>query len=314
EVAERLAGFVEQARTDELRLASSEETPIRTGGTTVTPRSEIAALEESAVRTGGTEVALTHEQVLKISGDVAVVSRVAEGGAEREGGLPTRTPGDESEDGAPSDRRWWVIAVVLVLVLAGGLWLATGEDEGEAVGEGEVAPSVAVQSRERPAAGERTVVDPTVPDHAVVPTEAAVVSEPSAAEIAGGSEAPTAVPSEEAGPAEDSSPPEPPSVAKPEPAKPKPATKPRAKGPDEATCEKKRADATAAKTRRDWTAVLKATMPRACWSGAALKLQRQRLRVEAYAETASFGPCVKEGGKSSDSQISARVRWCSKKL
>jgi serine/threonine protein kinase len=291
EVASQLAVILQQMRAKGPRLVSSDEVPIRTGGTTLTPRSQVAAVEEMAPRTGETEVVLTHEQVLTMSGinppllqrasAVMAVSKPAEHAREEQSPRPTR---------------WWLILVVLMPVVAGVSWWAGSRTGGDPPSPNDQPSSNAVVSPDPAPTPELTKAPPRLepPPSDPLPEQkdsAPEPPEPDEAPDEGEGEAPTAVP--EAGTT---------------------ASKPsRPKGPDKATCERLHGEVTAAKTHRDWMSLLKATSQPACWPGP-LKLERRRLRVKAFAETGKYERCVKEGGTSSDAEIVARVKWCAKKL
>lgn len=375
EVVARLAEIFRKLQAAGAQRVSSEEVPIRTGGTMVTPRAQLTALDEPAVRTGGTEVALTHEQVLTISTSVPRLKAVAspKESSRDSGPLPATTPSrmtvrtpvvaSASEpasasasaslpipspssarasspvpaaarrptplpvptsmpasasaaslvrEDAPDDRpkrRWVPALVVLALVGVGAAWMAMrsiGGDESAPEGESTVSQPTAVPASPMPALGGKAAA----PEPALEPPQP---SQPLEAEgdadadaDADADEEPAKLPSERD------------RVVSPSEASAADATevvaKARPKGPDKAACDKRRSDAMAAKMRRDWVGVLTTTSVAACWTGATQKLERRRLRVEAYAETGNFGRCVKEGGSSPDSQIGARVKWCTKKL
>ena len=59
---------------------------------------------------------------------------------------------------------------------------------------------------------------------------------------------------------------------------------------------------------------MRKTGTRSCWGNGEQKLERRRLRVEAYAELGEFGKCVEEGEGAEDAQIEQRVKFCKKQL
>lgn len=293
EVASPLAVILQQMRTRGPRLVSSDEVPIRTGGTTLTPRSQVATVEDTAARTGGTEVVLTHEHVLSLSGSAHALPQRASAVVEVSSPARRSTSTSARDEQSPRPTRWWLVLVVMMPVVAGVSWWA-GSRTGDEPSPSEQPPSIAVGPPESAPARELTKASP-LPDPAPnpVPEQKDPVPEPTAPDEApDGEDAPTVVVPETG-------------TQSPAPSRPR--------GPDKATCERLRGEVTAAKTRRDWTSLLKATSQATCWPGA-LKLERRRLRVEAFAETGKYDRCVKEGGASSDSQIVARVKWCAKKL
>jgi len=199
---------------------------------------------------------------------------------------------DEDDEYSLSKRRWPWMAAVLVPVVAVGAWVLTGTRDRNDASE---APVMVI-----PRATERQDVE--------APTPVPEVDEPSPS--------PSSVPTEETPTSEASSK----SDAKRRGAgssraseSANDAPKPRPKGPDKAVCEKQHTDTEVAKKQRDWNGLLEATARAACWSGS-LKLERQRLRVKAYAELGNYARCVKEGGNSSDSEIVSRLTLCKKKL
>jgi len=232
-------------------------------------------------------------------------------------------PTTDEEEG--SSRRWlWIALVLLIGVVGVGAWWFLGRGgSGEKPEQGEDRKSGSVvASREGADGAERGEVgDAGIAGIKVAP-ETAVEGETAAADgadakvdgkvvapaAAGVGDPPYESLDSQGGVADEE---EAADVVEPE--KPAPKAKPRA-SPSKAECEAKRVAANAAKTGRQWSAVLTATKVRSCWSGSKERLARRRLRVEAYAELGNYSRCVKEGGKSSDTQISARVGWCRKKL
>lgn len=79
-------------------------------------------------------------------------------------------------------------------------------------------------------------------------------------------------------------------------------------------CRAKRAEAGHAKRERKWRDVLRLTAPSSCWATGERRLQRKRLRVEAWAELHEYGRCVDEGGDSRDDVLRKRSKYCRTKL
>ncbi len=305
DVAAKLEIIGQQAA---LFAASAEEPPSRTGATVLTPKSDIAALEESAVRKGGTEVALTHEEAILQSGvisrppsEVLAVRRSATAPAPvgTVAPLPLETVGPDPE--RQPIWRWWWVAVLVLLVGAGGAWVGMpgGEPREAKPGSGEAIavthpPSVAV-------AADPDVVDRVEPN----PTAAASPDLGSGADS--GSEA--------ASPTKRDSPPTVPDqdpVAN-EDTAPKAAVPKAPKRPDKAACAAMRERATKSKAARDWNDVIAATRKSSCWPGKA-KVERRRLQVKAYLELHRFADCVRKGGKSKDPKLKAHLDFCKRRL
>jgi hypothetical protein len=84
----------------------------------------------------------------------------------------------------------------------------------------------------------------------------------------------------------------------------------RVAGADADACKKTRASAEEATRLLEWGKVLRMTKQRGCWTGATHRRDRQRLRVQAYAELGEFAKCVREAGESTDTVITSRVGYC----
>ncbi|MCA9706387.1 MAG: serine/threonine protein kinase, partial [Myxococcales bacterium] len=105
-VAGALAEISLRVMAGEGGTPSSEEIPIRTGATEITPRAEVEGAEEPVVRTGETEVALTHQQVLSISGRVRAPRQ-----AERPGSASVDLAGvlESEAPSQPEDEAEWIV-------------------------------------------------------------------------------------------------------------------------------------------------------------------------------------------------------------
>jgi hypothetical protein len=62
--------------------------------------------------------------------------------------------------------------------------------------------------------------------------------------------------------------------------------------------------------RRSWPELLRITTSTSCWATSQQRLERKRLRVQAYAELGAYTKCVDEGGKIRDEEIQKRVGFC----
>lgn len=60
--------------------------------------------------------------------------------------------------------------------------------------------------------------------------------------------------------------------------------------------------------------MLQLTTPTSCWTTGERRLQRKRLRVEAWAELHEYGRCVDEGGDGRDQELQKRTKYCRTKL
>ncbi len=81
-----------------------------------------------------------------------------------------------------------------------------------------------------------------------------------------------------------------------------------------ADCDARRTKAQSAAAARDWGAVLETTSDPSCWSGSEHEVERQRLRVDALAESGDAAGCIEQGRGSSNEQIQARVKSCTAML
>lgn len=206
------------------------------------------------------------------------------------------------------EQRWWVrwaIAAGVLLVVGGsGAWLVT-RDAGEAtVPIPAVTSAVAAEASLANAAvaGERTSRgDGWGSTHERERMETRSGSPPVAPPTADAMEAGTE-PSDpaEAMPAADA---EPPAEA---PAQLSPV--------DEPACQQARARANAGRSEREWETVLSATRKRRCWSTSALRVERARLRVTAFAELGRLEQCIEAGAKSRDPEVADRTTLCRKRL
>ena len=286
---------------------SSEEIPVRTGGTELVPQSSVSKVGAAAptpARTGGTEVTLTHEEVLLQSGMAPPLSPEVVAAARRQG--------EQWEQArARRSRVWWATVLGAVGVLAAvGVWLGRagdGSDTERAEG------SAAVEQVSVTGAAERVVPEP-------MPAAGNVVAVPSGSAVEAAGRADPAAGVEDQAAADEAE-----AAA---PVSPSPQPEPRGGGesskrsgasrgdrPSAEECRAARADAVAAKEKsRDWRRVLKATSTKGCWTTPEQRLERKRLRVEAYAELDELEKCIEEGGKSKDTQIAARVKFCQKQL
>ncbi|MCH9687159.1 MAG: protein kinase [Deltaproteobacteria bacterium] len=308
------------------------EEPIRTGGTTLTPQSQIAAFQEGLAQRGGTEVALTHEQVLTQSGVAAALVRpgpsagpsvVVEPVAVSPMAEPrpaAALPGVEAAEPRRDRPRW--LPVLLLPFIVGAGWMVMRDD------------GSATQTAAPEAANEPTTLAvgaahrETAPGGAAAPSDGAAAErsrsgaaepskEPSAAQPADplGPETPSAAQDPSPPAASDEPTPTDPGVAPDQPSTTEPSapSKPKPSGPTKAECEELRATAKEAKQRRDWPGLLAATRKRTCWKGSD-KLARRRFRVEAFAETGNYSQCAKAAKRSKDREILARAALCNKKL
>jgi hypothetical protein len=85
-------------------------------------------------------------------------------------------------------------------------------------------------------------------------------------------------------------------------------------GASSALCGSKREEAVDAKGRRSWPELLRITTSTSCWATSRQRLERKRLRVQAYAELGAYTKCVDEGGRISDAEIQQRARFCRAQL
>lgn len=103
-------------------------------------------------------------------------------------------------------------------------------------------------------------------------------------------------------------------VAEDEPAAPTRAYEPSRRARSSGACKQRRTEIERAKARREWPQVLRMTAAGGCWIGAEQRLQRKRLRVEAYLELREYEQCVAAGDGSRDAEILEGVRYCEAKL
>lgn len=81
------------------------------------------------------------------------------------------------------------------------------------------------------------------------------------------------------------------------------------------SCKRERVEIDRAKAKRQWPYVLRMTAAGgSCWSSAEQRLQRKRLRVEAYLELREYEQCITAGDGSRDGEIEQAVRYCKAKL
>lgn len=301
-LAEQLAEIAvaleqEQETAEAADSLVSQPIPIRTGGTELVPHADIVE-HALAHAPGGTEVSLTHQEVLTSTGARAPLFVPLPPAAEE----PAEAP---SSDGG-GRRRWLVIGAAVTLLIGVGWAMRGPSEDGAAEGS-------AMADRSKPGSGD------TVNEHGTAASD-----ESSAAVADAGLPSPPVAATDDESSASDGGPAGDPAAAVPTvadaepPEEPEPdareASKPsRPKGPSKEECEAMRNEAATSKKGRQWKAVLEATRKRACWSGSS-RLERKRLRVEAFAELGEFSRCVKEGGGSSDREISARVKYCKKKV
>lgn len=90
----------------------------------------------------------------------------------------------------------------------------------------------------------------------------------------------------------------------------KAANEPRTATVDSDACRKARTGANEATKALAWRKVLRLTEQRGCWASTMHRLERKRLRVQAYAELGDFRKCVREAGGSTDEEIASRVGYC----
>lgn len=259
------------------------QVPVRTGGTELVPQAEIDA-HIQALTTGGTEISLTHQEVLTSTGTRAPLYVP----------LPpvTERVEPEASGGVPG----WLLGLAALLVVGGGIaWALVGVEADE--------PEVAATVTKTP--GPSAEPTPGVVDDAGTDVDEEA-STPANTPDAGTSALEPPPPELEPQPEPDPSPPKPPATQG------TGGPKPPKQSPTAAECAARREKAASAKRARNWTTVLKATQRKNCWK--ASMLERKRLRVEAYAELGEFSRCLSEGQSSSDREISARVKYCKKKV
>jgi serine/threonine-protein kinase len=80
--------------------------------------------------------------------------------------------------------------------------------------------------------------------------------------------------------------------------------------PDTPVCRANRDRAVEARKVQDWDGVLRYTAAAACFSS---KLERQRLRVQAFLESGKHDRCIAAATASTDAQIAKWVRLCERK-
>jgi len=306
ELVRVIAGLESGGRENRGRV---DDVMVRSGGTEIVPPASVSrggAVVQMPARTGGTEL-MTHEEVLSRSG-LAVSKEMVAAARQR--------VREKEERQRRAKRGWWVAmggvgalmgAVVVVVVgLRGG-------------GEQEVGSGDAAAGRVAMAGGKDLGVaeDPMLrqEQELMLPQEQESVPprKPATSRMGASVEAEAEIDRDatkgvEHGEMLETSEDVEPSV---------PATQPvggqAGGGPSSDACKKTRAEATKAKKDRMWRKVLKETGTRGCWTNAAQKLERKRLRVEAYAELGEFGKCADEGEHGSDPQIAPRVKFCLKK-
>jgi serine/threonine protein kinase len=218
------------------------------------------------------------------------------------------------EDSTPSElewlaheQRWWVrwaIAAGVLLVVGGtGAWLVTRDADEATVPLTAVTSAVAAEASlanavagERPSirgdgwgsAHERERMETRTGSHSVPPP--AMEAAPEGAE-----------------PAE--------VIAMAIPDADRPAEAPTKVSPvNEPACQQARARAVAGRSEREWETVLAATLKRRCWSTSALRVERARLRVTAFAELGQLEQCITAGAKIRDREVADRTTLCRKKL
>lgn len=286
--------------------SSSEEIPVRTGGTEVVPRSKVSSAGHWVPARGGTEVARTHQEVLSSSG-IGVPPLAPEAVA----AALERIHADN--EAARTRKRAWVRwgAVAAGVVMVGlAAWVVIGSKQGDpeeralaASGMGS-AHGDQVSGRGGALANESAVVAHVIVDapngeekgHADAPADEAV--EPSI---------PTMATDAVEQPARAAS-------AKPMPTSTGKVTKaPKGSGALKEACRTARAEASEAQRVRDWRKVLQATHQRSCWTGYAD--ERTSLRVAAFAELGEPEACVKESrGRRLDADTKRRAKFCEKRL
>ncbi|MCX4247873.1 serine/threonine protein kinase [Paraliomyxa miuraensis] len=287
-------------------------TPARTGDTEIVQTGGLQAAlrerEQTPARTGQTEVVLTHEEVLRRSGIVAMPT--AEMIAEAMERLAATDEVEEEVRGRRLRGRWLKFgSAAAVVLLAGVAWLglrSKGDDDGYETLPADERSGAMVETaaegrqRELMNRGGYEQPDGTAMNEEIVPDLGApqegALSD--AAKAGGGDAAST----ESGGRGRDVS-----------------ASSARGKsghtsGPNDQECAKMRVAALSAKSLRSWDRVLQATSKRSCWAAGELRIERVRLRVEAYAEQGMFAKCVKEGKKSNDREVLARVGLCRKRV
>jgi serine/threonine protein kinase len=274
------------------RSSSSEEIPVRSGGTEVVHRSKVTSSGHwMPARTGGTEVSRTHQEVLSSSGIGGVGGPLT-----REMVAETMRRLEETKAAASVRRRArvrWGVAAVVVAVLGVGVWVGVGgEDRAEAAAERMV--------ESEPANGP-AMVESERRGHEVAGGAGDTKDDGVAARAVGeGPESGADVPVE------------PELAVAPQPAPPSRNKPSKAAGPSKETCRAVRTEASEANKNRQWKKVLQATSQRGCWTGQAV--ERARLRVAAFAELGDFGACVKEGARSRDRDTERRTAFCRKRL
>lgn len=297
------------------KRGSSNEVMARSGGTEV-------VRYPGPARTGGTEL-MTYDEVLSRSGMSSSLSLEVQEAARR--GLERRK---EIEREKARARGWgWVIAGAMVAVVAvGAVWVGVGggEPEVEGLREKEVEVPAKVQAeievgeRGVERSGERVEVLSTRVGDDGARMEVRDDADAAAAADEGETGLVADEPRSEALPSE---PPIPASVSEAEPEQaPSDPVSPRTsvntppRRLTEESCQTLRTEAVVARQMRTWRRVLKLTGTRSCWLNGEQKLERRRLRVEAYAELGEFGKCVREGEGAGDAQIEQRVKFCRKSL
>jgi len=302
------------------RPRAVEETPVRTGKTTLTPRSMLLA-RNTAVRTGRTQVSMEPVRAPERPGagpryEVPVVGSTTElSGAHPlprapspaavtldrgSGGSPH---GIESEHELSDDwdfgrkKRWWTIGLAIVPVLALGAWLGLARTA-PPVDEPEPLQIIIAEVPSAESVDGGSTREDGTPDD-------------SSAAVPGGSRRADAEGEKREAPA---------SLEASKRRRTREAGRsPRTRGSEhrglgKAACQRVRFDATTAKINRDWPAVLEATAQPVCWSESTYRLTRKRLRVEAFAEMGNFARCMEEAGNSRHPKIVARSRLCRKKV
>ncbi len=98
----------------------------------------------------------------------------------------------------------------------------------------------------------------------------------------------------------------------PPPKDPSPNPTPTPDKPVEDRCASAREAAASAHTQGRWSAVLKHSKRRGCWSGADAD-DRQAMRVKAHLELKQYSACIREGSGASDPKVAKMTAFCERK-